>query len=1029
MKHPPSRLKPTLAAAIIRRFVLYATLPVVIGGGITILLFTRKNISDVRERNLLRARTAVQLIRNGLREPQLVLKTMAVAVREASEGKIPFQMDSLLMAACVENPLLNSLCVLTDSGLVSAAGFSGEEYRQEVGADLSGRHFFRHACSTETMVWLTDVDSSGAGMHSISYVLNSGGNILAGNCSFDILFRQIDSIAKDDGYLIAILDRKGNPLFCSETLRFRCTEDGRSFMAVAREHFIRDTTFSFTVKKVNYIGSVVPVAVTGWKVLVAQEEAAAYTSVWQLTGFFVAILGIFGILSAGGGGFLARWLSRLFAYLSHNARRIAEGDYNAPMPDQRHHELESLAENIRSMVTAVREREEQYRELNQETRRNLLFQRTLLEAISIPVVYFNLHGDILGCNSMFESAMGVSREKIQDISSPEKAPETLRLFMEGLKKSSGTGARAFEQAVLFRDGTEHTVIIHRAPYYLEEGSVDGYICALLDITEHRLTEDAFQRLIQSTVGVHGVDFFHRIVRLLCKWIGCDGALIGELTSPAECRVFSMLLNNMRVDEYTFSLENSPAGKTIREGFISIEDDVCKIFPDDPELKRLSVRGYAAVPLEADDGTTLGILALFSRSPLQLPLMARASMEILAAIAASEVLRMRAERERVKLESQLRQVEKMEAIGQLAGGIAHDINNQLGCILGYADIIQDVNEEPSIREFITKISQSVSRSSDLVKKLLAFSRHGNFVMKPVNVTALIHEVVGFLQHSIDKSVALSMVAADGQLFVMGDPSQLQNALLNLGLNARDAMPDGGTITYEVHSMKVGRREHKRFPACVPGDYVCIRVRDTGVGMPPEIIDRIYEPFFTTKAEGKGTGLGLAAVYGTVSSHRGGIDVKSRVGKGTDFTILLPYYAPPVDEADEAGEQQVVFGSGTVLVIDDEIDIRDTVTMTLRKCGYTVITAGDGLEGVQLYIKFSGMIDLVILDMVLPGIDGKSTFERLQEIDPQVKVVVVSGYSVDGRIQSVLDQGARSFLQKPFRGADLLRLVSDILGGKT
>ncbi len=766
----------------------------------------------------------------------------------------------------------------------------------------------------------------------------------------------------------------------------------------------------------------------GLFLLAARRLTTAFAPTGQLILLFLMVLVALSIFSAVGGWFMARWLSRIFTYLSHNARRIAQGDYNARMPGQHYQELESLAEDFRSMVTAVREREEQYRELNHETRRNLLFQRTLLEAINIPVVYYNLDHEILGCNSMFESAMGVSRDQILHLHDMNDAPKALRQLMTQLRTDVGAGAQTFERAVLFSDGRIHTVIIHRAPYFLEEGSIDGSICALLDITEHRLTEDAFQRLIQSTVGIHGVDFLHRIVRLLCDWIGCDGALIGELASPRECRVLSMLLNGLRVDDFAFTLESSPAKKAIDDGFVSIEDDVCGQFPLADELRRLAIRGYAGVPLTADDGTTLGVLELLSRAPLRLPSMARGSMEILAAMAASEVLRMRAEHEQVKLGSQLRQMEKMEAIGQLAGGIAHDINNQLGCILGYADVIQEVNKAPDIGEFVSKISQSVSRAADLVKKLLAFSRHGNFVMKPVNITALIHEVVGLLQHSIDKSIALSMVAADGQLFVMGDPSQLQNALINLGLNARDAMPDGGTITYEVHAMQVDVDEQKSFPACAPGAHVCIKVRDTGIGIAPDIIDKIFEPFFTTKAEGKGTGLGLAAVYGTISSHRGSIEVISRPAEGALFTILLPRYTPRGDEVAEAGEQPLAFGSGTVLVIDDEIDIRDTVAMTLRKCGFTVLTAGDGLEGVQLYCRHAGKVDLVILDMVLPGIDGKSTFERLLEVDPAVKVVVVSGYAVDGRVQAVLDRGARSFLQKPFRGADLLKMVADVLMDK-
>lgn len=227
-----------------------------------------------------------------------------------------------------------------------------------------------------------------------------------------------------------------------------------------------------------------------------------------LTIFFITLLAVFGILSAVGGWFLARWLSRLFAYLSHNARRVAEGDYSTQIPRLRHTELEALAESIRSMVTAVREREEQYRELNRETRRNLLFQRTLLEAINLPMVYYNLQGDLLGCNSRFEKVMGVTRDRLLHLQEMGEAPEPLRRLMKALTEDNDArDARTFERELLFDDDRIHTIIIHRAPYFIEEGSIDGHVCALLDITEYRLTEDAFQRLIQSTVGVHGVDFF------------------------------------------------------------------------------------------------------------------------------------------------------------------------------------------------------------------------------------------------------------------------------------------------------------------------------------------------------------------------------------------------------------------------------------------------------------------------------------------------------------------------------------------
>jgi len=1015
--------RPSLAVSIIWRFVLYATLPVIIGGGCTLYLFTKKNIRDIKAKSTFHAHTVVKEVEYTLQEPVIVLKTLSPILHD-SIFHAPSAAYAVMSDIIRQSTFFESIFAV-DRASGTPIGICRDRNRPCDSSKITV--FIDDVCrwsggSASQVYWSPPLPSSVNGEISTIVALADDQRVIAGVCAIGFLQQHLDSISRVNGVAITVVDSTGYTLFES-------SGESDSVYGTAHmrpPHLLRnDTTYTYSENGNDYIVSVHLLRHQGWRIVVTQSVRAAYAPIFQLTLVFMCILMALVVLSAGGGWVSARWLSRLFSFLGNNARRIADGDYHAKMPDQDHYELEALAENIRSMVTAVRMREEQYRDLNQETRRNLLFQRALLEAINIPVVYYNLHGDILGCNSMFESAMGVTRDRIVHLVDSREAPRPLRQLMEMIKVTGETAAKAFERSVLFSDHRFHTVIIHRAPFYLDEGKIGGYICALLDITEHRMTEDAFQRLIQSTVGVHGVDFFHRIVRLLCDWIGCDGAIIGEITSEQECRGLSMVMNGLRVDEYTFGLDNSPARKAIDEGFFFIEDDVGVIFPLDTEMKRLAIRGYAGVSLEADNGTKLGVLALLSRTPLRLPPMARGSMEILASLAASEFLRMRAQREQVKLETQLRQVEKMEAIGQLAGGIAHDINNQLGCILGYSDIIQDVNKEPVIAEFIRKISQAVSRSADLVRKLLAFSRHGNCIMKPVNMSTLIHEVVGLLQHSVDKSIVLSMVAADGQQFVMGDPSQLQNALLNLGLNARDALLEGGTITYEVHAMHVGPEEEKRFPTLAEGEYVSVQVRDDGVGIPSEIIDRIFEPFFTTKAEGKGTGLGLAAVYGTISSHRGAIDVRSRMGEGTVFTILLPLYTAPVDEVVEEKDEPPPFGSGTILVIDDEIDIRDSVAIVLRKCGFTVLTAGDGLEGVQIYLKYFGRIDLVVLDMVMPGMDGKSTFERLMEVDPVVKVIIVSGYSVDGRVQAVLDRGARSFLQKPFRTADLLRMVADVL----
>lgn len=978
---------------------------------------------------MLLARAGAQQITAKLHEPQLLLTMVAQTIRDSGVSRgLPF--DSYLDMVVAENPIFESIYLLDSAGDIIHTGFSSVNRgrrNEYCGADLSKQLWFRHAQATGHLVWSPTYTSALTGKNLMTLAIGIGDTVVAGQFYLSELRGTVAEMSKGKEIVLSIVDRDGTLLLHPDEQILVQNTTQRLLQPVVQALAKGDTTFVYTIDGVEYIGSVVSIAETGWLALVSQTAHTAYAPMRQLTLLFLGILGAMALLSAIGGRFMARWLSRLFALLSNNAQQIARGDYESALPAQRYRELEPLAENNRLMVRAIREREEQYRDLNLETRRNLLFQRTLLEAINIPVVYYTVHGEIIGCNSMFEEVMGLSRDQMLHFSSMREAPSHLHLFMDRLLSGLTGKSPAFDHSMCFHDGSVHAVIVHRAPFYIEEGAIGGYICVLLDVTQNRLTEDAFQRLIQSTVGIHGVDYFHRLVRLLCEWFGCDGALIGEFLPSGECKSLSMQINGLRVDDHTFKLKDSPAQRAVHEGFIVYEKDTPSALGGLRGFENVVIQGYAAVPLLAESGIPFGILELFSRSPLQLPLMAQGSMEILAALAASELLRMRAEREQVKLGSQLRQMEKMEAIGQLAGGIAHDINNQLGCIMGYTDISIDATSDVNLLSYLGKISQSVSRSADLVKKLLAFSRHGNFVVKPVNVSALINEVVGLLQHSIDKFISLSMVATGGEMVVMGDPSQLQNALLNLGLNARDAMPEGGTITYQVEAFDLGPEDLLQHPASSPGKYVCIKVLDTGVGMTPEVMARIFEPFYTTKEEGKGTGLGLAAVYGTVSSHRGTIHVTSTPGKGTVFTILLPFHAVAAEEPESVERAGTTFGSGMVLVIDDEIDIRETVAMTLRKCGYQVLTAGDGLEAIELLSRSSYTIDLVILDMVLPGLDGKHTFERLIEIDPTLKVIVVSGFSIDGRVQSVLDQGAKSFLQKPFQGADLLRMVSDVLGG--
>jgi PAS domain S-box-containing protein len=386
----------------------------------------------------------------------------------------------------------------------------------------------------------------------------------------------------------------------------------------------------------------------------------------------------------------------------------------------------------------------------------------------------------------------------------------------------------------------------------------------------------------------------------------------------------------------------------------------------------------------------------------------------------------AEAERDRLQERLRHSEKMEAIGQLAGGVAHDFNNQLSAIMGFADMLRESHSDPLLRKYAENIATACERSAELTKRLLAFARKGKYLSVPVDVNALVEEVIQFLGRSLEKRINLKVELLPGVVMTLGDPSQLQNALMNLALNARDAMPEGGILRFTTTLQDLDETQcHQLSPDLEPGNYVLIGVEDTGTGMSAEVLQRLFEPFFTTKERGKGTGLGLASVYGTIKNHRGAIAVESALGRGSRFTLALPH-APLQPEAAAEVSPEVPMGvAKRILVVEDEPLVGEMLSAMLRRLGYRVDLAADGPGALELFRRDWESIDLVILDLVMPRMSGRETFLALREIDPSVRVLLSSGYSVDGEAQQILDQGALGFIQKPYQSTALSQTLAEVL----
>ncbi len=390
-------------------------------------------------------------------------------------------------------------------------------------------------------------------------------------------------------------------------------------------------------------------------------------------------------------------------------------------------------------------------------------------------------------------------------------------------------------------------------------------------------------------------------------------------------------------------------------------------------------------------------------------------------------RKRAEEESRQLQAQLIQAQKMEAIGHLAGGIAHDFNNLLTGILGYANLLSlKGGVDPEVVKAAGIIQRSAERASQLTAQLLGFAERGKVQNVPVELGPVIASVTGVLERTQDPRIRIATSLRPEGGCVLGDPSQLDQVVMNLSINACDAMPDGGLLKITTEPVTLDAAFCRERGWMSPGKYLLLSVSDTGVGISPENFERIFDPFFTTKGQGKGTGLGLSMVFGIVKNHGGCVDVRSEAGVGSVFRVYLPESPEGAPKETTEVSQALPPGRGRILLVDDQEPVREVARDMLEALGYEVVTAADGLEGVSRYRDLWREIDLVILDMVMPNMSGGDCFRRMKEINPKARVVLSSGYSMDGAIQEVMNEGILAFIQKPYRLEDLSRVVGTAVG---
>ena len=574
------------------------------------------------------------------------------------------------------------------------------------------------------------------------------------------------------------------------------------------------------------------------------------------------------------------------------------------------------------------------------------------------------------------------------------------IIKEALAKTLEHGAPFSVEAEVVTTGGKHLWTEVRGLMRVEEGEEPQVIGSFQDITERKLAEDSlreserrFRLLLEdvSSVAVQGYD----TARAVVFWNSASERLYGYSRDEALGK----------------QLEDLIVPPSMREGVISAVDNWVN------NGQKISA---GELGLLCKDGSIVQVYS--SHVLLDAP---NGEKEMYCVDLDLSDLK-KAEEERITLRDQLFQSQKMEAVGNLAGGIAHDFNNILQVVLGFSQVLlQQKKEGEADYSRIEKIYNAGQRGADLVKNLMMFSRHSEPVFLPTNLNHEVLQVRDLLSQTIPKTINVDINLEEDLKSIQADRSQLGQILMNLAVNARDAMPNGGTLRIETANVELDKEYCSDHIGAKPGSHILLTVSDTGQGMDKETLAHIFEPFFTTKEVGKGTGLGLATVHGIVNLHGGHMECYSEICQGATFKVYFPAIQTEQDMEAPTSETPIPGGTETVLLVDDDDAVRDWCQELLGSFGYEVITAGNGKEAVEMCQTMGDSISLVILDLIMPVMDGRQCLAEILRIKPSAKVIIASGYSESGPTSRSMTGGAKGFVEKPYNESQLLTTIRKVL----
>jgi len=690
-----------------------------------------------------------------------------------------------------------------------------------------------------------------------------------------------------------------------------------------------------------------------------------------------SMYGILGVLGMVTGGMVILFM---LAHRDIQKRQQAECELLASKDD--------LSQTVKILQETLAQQKQTEESLRDSEERYRAFFNTSRDSVFM----ITADGRFIDLNDVTVEMLGYALNQREEILSKKTVdfyahPEKREANIAMISKTGFT--KEYPVDLRKRDGTVLHTLITAVARKDRHGNVVGFQGTIRDITERKQAEEALKESEQRyrTLFEESIDGVYSVLR--------DGEIADA--NASFCRLFGYAKEEM-------------IGKDIRELYVNpadhsrFQEEIEKSeFVKDYEVKFRTRAGIAVDCLLTSsvhygkDGSIAGYRGILRDLTIY-----------------------------KRLQKQLLQAQKMEAVGTLAGGVSHDFNNILQVVIGFSELVlADESLPDRYRDDLEKVLQAGKNGAELIQRLLMFSRKTEPKPLDLDLNQRIRQIQKFLQRTIPKMIDIELILADDLARIHADPTQLDQVLMNLAVNARDAMSERGKLVIETENAFIDEDYARTHLDAEPGWYVLLHISDTGCGMGKETVEHIFEPFFTTKEIGRGTGLGLAMVHGIVKQHNGHITVKSEVGKGTTFNVFLPAVQDPTETVLESTGIMPAFGMETVLLVDDEEFIRKLGVRILTKHGYTVLQAKNGREALDLFKKERTNIGVVILDLIMPEMSGIECLRGLLKIDPKVKILVASGYAADTSVKETIQQGAKGFFTKPFRVNEILREVRRIL----